>query len=110
MSKKEHFENAMRKVNENDFESAIELFGEALKEGSNKETIYYNIAVSYLNLGKLDLAIFDFNKLIKIGEDVSEEVKLIDLGRRAIMTLKQNLIGKVNEHDNTNVFKKYKYF
>ena len=24
------------------------------------------------------------------------------------MTLKQNLIGKVNEHDNTNVFKKYK--
>ena len=44
----------------------------------------------------------------EIGEDVSEEVKLIDLGRRAIMTLKQNLIGKVNEHDNTNVFKKYK--
>ena len=66
MSKNEHFENAMRKVNENDFELAIELFGEALKEDSNKESIYYNRAVSYLNLEKIDLAIFDFNKLIEI--------------------------------------------
>lgn len=69
MSKNEHFENAMRKVSENDFESAIELFGEALKQDSNKETIYYNRAVAYLNSEKIDLAIFDFNKLIDIDSN-----------------------------------------
>jgi N utilization substance protein A len=34
----------------------------------------------------------------EIGEDVSEEVKLIDLGRRAILALRQNLISKIHEH------------
>ena len=28
----------------------------------------------------------------EVGEDVSEEVKLVDLGRRAILALRQNLI------------------
>ena len=42
------------------------------------------------------------------GEDVSEEVKLIDLGRRAILALRQNLTAKIHEHDNTNVYKKFK--
>ena len=37
----------------------------------------------------------------EIGEDVSEEVKLIDLGRRAILALRQNLISKIHEHDNS---------
>lgn len=44
----------------------------------------------------------------EIGEDVSEEVKLIDLGRRAILALRQNLISKIHEHDSTNVFKQFK--
>lgn len=44
----------------------------------------------------------------EIGEDVSEEVKLIDLGRRAILALRQNLISKIQEHDSTNVFKQFK--
>ncbi len=44
----------------------------------------------------------------EIGEDVSEEVKLIDLGRRAILALRQNLISKIYEHDSTNVFKQFK--
>ncbi|MGB3342972.1 MAG: transcription termination factor NusA [Aequorivita sp.] len=44
----------------------------------------------------------------EIGEDVSEEVKLIDLGRRAILALRQNLISKIHEHDNTNVYKQFK--
>ena len=43
-----------------------------------------------------------------MGEDVSEEVKLIDLGRRAILALRQNLISKIHEHDNTNVYKQFK--
>ncbi|WP_111706359.1 transcription termination factor NusA [Lutibacter citreus] len=44
----------------------------------------------------------------EIGEDVSEEVKLIDLGRRAILALRQNLISKIHEHDSTNTFKHFK--
>mgnify|MGYP000002896260 FL=1 len=44
----------------------------------------------------------------EIGEDVSEEVKLIDLGRRAILALRQNLISKIHEHDSTNIFKHFK--
>ncbi|WP_046743928.1 transcription termination factor NusA [Kordia zhangzhouensis] len=44
----------------------------------------------------------------EVGEDVSEEVKLIDLGRRAILALRQNLISKIHEHDNTTIYKKFK--
>jgi len=44
----------------------------------------------------------------EVGEDVSQEVKLIDLGRRAILALRQNLISKINEHDNTNIYKQFK--
>ena len=44
----------------------------------------------------------------EVGEDVSEEVKLIDLGRRSILALRQNLISKIHEHDNTNIFKHFK--
>lgn len=44
----------------------------------------------------------------EIGEDVSEEVKLIDLGRRSILALRQNLISKIHEHDNTIIYKQFK--
>ena len=44
----------------------------------------------------------------EVGEDVSEEVRLEDLGRRAILALRQNLIAKIHEHDNTNIFKQFK--
>ena len=44
----------------------------------------------------------------EVGEDVSEEVKLFDLGRRSIQALRQNLIAKIQEHDNTNIYKQFK--
>lgn len=44
----------------------------------------------------------------EVGEDVSEEVKLINLGRRAILALRQNLISKIHEHDNTTIYKQFK--
>ncbi len=44
----------------------------------------------------------------EVGEDVSQEVKLIDLGRRSILALRQNLISKINEHDSTNIYKQFK--
>jgi N utilization substance protein A len=43
----------------------------------------------------------------EVGEDVSEEVKLIDLGRRSILSLRQNLIAKIHEHDSTNIYKHF---
>ena len=44
----------------------------------------------------------------EVGEDVAEEVKLVDLGRRSILALRQNLISKIHEHDNTNIYKQFK--
>ena len=59
----------------------------------------------------LEIAISEARKIepdFEVGEDVSEEVKLIDLGRRAILALRQNLTAKIHEYDNTNVYKKFK--
>ncbi|MDY7396432.1 transcription termination factor NusA [Aureibaculum sp. 2210JD6-5] len=58
-----------------------------------------------------EISLSDARKIepdFEVGEDVSEEVKLEDLGRRAILALRQNLISKIHEHDNTNVFKQFK--
>ena len=44
----------------------------------------------------------------EVDEDVSEEVKLADLGRRAILALRQNLVAKIQEHDSTNLYKHFK--
>ena len=44
----------------------------------------------------------------EVGEEVSEEVKLFQLGRRAILALRQNLITKIQEHDSTNLYKQFK--
>jgi len=44
----------------------------------------------------------------EVGEEVSEEVKLGDFGRREILTIRQNLIAKVQEYEKDNVYHKYK--
>ena len=43
-----------------------------------------------------------------VGEEVSEEVKLIDLGRRFILAFRQNLVSRIQEHDSSELFKRYK--
>uniref|UniRef100_UPI004049E140 transcription termination factor NusA n=1 Tax=Flavobacterium sp. TaxID=239 RepID=UPI004049E140 len=58
-----------------------------------------------------EISLTDAQKIepdFEVGEEVSEEVKLIDLGRRAILALRQNLISKIHEHDNTNLYKQFK--
>jgi N utilization substance protein A len=45
---------------------------------------------------------------LEIGEEVPEEFKLINLGRRSILALRQNLISKIHEHDSSNTYKKFK--
>jgi N utilization substance protein A len=69
------------------------------------------VADEDLDLDHLEITLTEARKIepdFEIGEEVSEEVKLIDLGRRAILALRQNLISKIHEHDNTNLYKQFK--
>ena len=43
----------------------------------------------------------------EVGEDVSEEVKLVDLGRRTVLSLRQNLVSRIHEHDNGIIYKQF---
>lgn len=44
----------------------------------------------------------------EVGEEVSEEIKMEDFGRREILSIRQNLISKIQEFEKDNVYKKYK--
>ena len=69
------------------------------------------VADEDLDLENEEITLTEARKIepdFEIGEEVSEEVKLIDLGRRAILALRQNLISKIHEHDNTNLYKQFK--
>ncbi len=63
-------------------------------EDSNKE-------IAYADAIKIEP---DF----EIGEEVSEEVKMEDFGRRAVLSLRQNLMSKVLELEKDNIYKQYK--
>ncbi|MDR0420646.1 MAG: transcription termination factor NusA [Prevotellaceae bacterium] len=43
----------------------------------------------------------------EIGEEVSEPIRLASFGRRAILSVRQNLAGKIMEIEKANVFKYY---
>jgi transcription termination/antitermination protein NusA len=42
------------------------------------------------------------------GEEVTDEVKLVDFGRRAILALRQNLTARILDLEKNNIFQKYK--
>lgn len=44
----------------------------------------------------------------EVDEEVSEEVKLPDFTRRAVLAMRQNLISKIHELEKDSIFKKYK--
>ena len=44
----------------------------------------------------------------EVGEDVTDEVKLEDFGRRAILSLRQNLTSRILELEKDHVYSKYK--
>lgn len=44
----------------------------------------------------------------EVGEEVSDEVKLEDFGRRAILNLRQNLASRILELEKDNIYTKYK--
>lgn len=58
-----------------------------------------------------EIALSDAVKIeedFEIGEEVSESISLIDLGRRFILAFRQGLLQKIQEHDNAQIFKRYK--
>ncbi len=44
----------------------------------------------------------------EVGEEVSEEVKLLDFGRRAVLSVRQNLISRVLDIEKEDLFENYK--
>jgi len=58
----------------------------------------------------LQIALSDAIKIepdFEVGEEVSEEMKLMDFGRREILTIRQNLIAKIQEYEKDSVYQKY---
>lgn len=44
----------------------------------------------------------------EIGEDVTNEVKLEDFGRREVLSIRQNLVSRIMDLEKNNVYNKYK--
>ncbi|WP_207784690.1 transcription termination factor NusA [Marinifilum breve] len=44
----------------------------------------------------------------ELGEEVTDEVKFLDFGRRSILTLRQNLSARILELEKDNIFNNYK--
>jgi N utilization substance protein A len=59
----------------------------------------------------LQITLSDAKKIdsdYEVGEDVTDEVKLLDFGRRAILALRQNLTSRILELEKGNIYGKYK--
>ena len=61
-----------------------------------------------------DLTEIEYSKAVKIepdfevGEEASEELKIENFGRRAILSMRQNLVAKIQELEKDSIYKKYK--
>ncbi|RLD64148.1 MAG: transcription termination/antitermination protein NusA [Bacteroidetes bacterium] len=44
----------------------------------------------------------------EVGEEVTDEVKLVDFGRRTILSIRQNLTARILELEKDNIYSKYK--
>ncbi len=73
-------------------------FREVVEDGEVEDPIR---EISYSDAIKIEP---DF----EVGEEVSEEIKLSDFGRREVLTIRQNLAAKIQEFERDNEFKKYK--
>ncbi len=59
----------------------------------------------------LQITLSDAKKIdddYEVGEEVTDEVKLVDFGRRAILNLRQNLASKILELEKDYIFSKYR--
>ena len=60
-----------------------------------------NLQISLTEAKKID-------EEYEVGEEVTDEVKLIDFGRRAVLSVRQNLTSRILDLEKNNVFNKYK--
>ncbi|MEQ9229455.1 MAG: transcription termination factor NusA [Cyclobacteriaceae bacterium] len=67
----------------------------------NSEDIWDHDKISLTDARKIEP---DF----EIGEEVAEEIKLEDFGRRAVLTARQTLMQKINDLEKDLLFEKYK--
>jgi len=59
----------------------------------------------------LDIELSEARKIepdFEVGEEVSQEVKIVDFGRRNILSLKQNLQSRIMELEKDHLYNKYK--
>ena len=59
----------------------------------------------------LQITLTDAKKIeedYEVGEEVTDEVKFLEFGRRAILSLRQNLTSRILELEKSNIFNKYK--
>lgn len=59
----------------------------------------------------LQISLTDAKKIdedYEIGEEVTDEVRFLDFGRRAILSLRQNLSARILELEKDNIYHKYK--
>jgi N utilization substance protein A len=59
----------------------------------------------------LQITLTDAKKIeddYEVGEEVTDEVKFLEFGRRAILALRQNLTSRILELEKSNIFNKYK--
>jgi N utilization substance protein A len=71
---------------------------EVVEDGEVEDT---NLQIALSEAKKID-------KDYEIGEDVTDEVKLADFGRRAILALRQNLTSRILDLEKNNVYEKYR--
>ncbi len=60
-----------------------------------------NLQISLTDAKKIDA---DY----EVGEEVTDEVRFLDFGRRAILSLRQNLSARILELEKDNIYHKYK--
>src|SRR5208283_84099 len=69
------------------------------------------VEVEEISDPNLQITISDAKKIdddYEVGEEVTDEVKLLDFGRRAILSLRQNLTSRILELEKGNIYGKYK--
>jgi len=71
---------------------------EVVKDGDIEDK---NLQISLSEAKKID---DDY----ELGEEVTDEVKFLDFGRRSILTLRQNLSARIMELEKDNIFNTYK--
>ena len=97
--KYEHDDNFDVIINADKGDLEIWRFREIVDD--NSEDIWDHDKISLTEARKIEA---DF----EIGEEVAEEIKLIDFGRRAVMTARQTLIQRVKDLEKDIIFDKYK--